>query len=115
MNGEWGQDPWVEGFLVFQRNNRFPGSTKGFPGELVVKNPSANAEDTGLIPGSGRSPGGGNGNLLQYSFMENPIEEPDGLQLMGSQESDTTECACVHESSKARDHEPQILNFYQGG
>ena len=42
---------------------------------LVVKNPPANAGDTrdsGLIPGSGRSPGVGNGNLLQYSCLENP-------------------------------------------
>ena len=43
---------------------------------LVVKNPPANAgglRDVGLIPGSGRSPGGGHGNSLQYSFLENPI------------------------------------------
>ena len=41
---------------------------------LVVKNPPANAgdiRDTGLIPGSGRSPGGGHGNPLQYSCLEN--------------------------------------------
>ena len=38
----------------------------GFPGGSVVKNPPANAEATGLIPGSGRSPGRGNGNSLQY-------------------------------------------------
>ena len=36
----------------------------GFPGGSVVKNPPANAGDTGLIPGSGRSPVGGNGNPL---------------------------------------------------
>ena len=44
---------------------------------LVVKNPPANAgdiRDTGLIPGSGRSPGGGNGNTLQYSYLENPTD-----------------------------------------
>ena len=44
---------------------------------LVVKNPPANRgdrRDQGLIPGSGRSPGGGNGNPLQYSFLENPID-----------------------------------------
>jgi len=44
---------------------------------LVVKNPSANAGDkrnTGLIPGSGRSPGGGNGNPLQYSCLENSMD-----------------------------------------
>ena len=38
----------------------------------VVKNPPANVRDAGLIPGSGRPPGEGNGNLLQYSFLENP-------------------------------------------
>ena len=40
----------------------------------MVKNPSANAEDAGLIPGSGRSPGEGNGNPLQYSWLENPVD-----------------------------------------
>ena len=43
----------------------------------MVKKPPANAEDikdTGLIPGLGRSPGGGNGNLLQYSYLENPMD-----------------------------------------
>ena len=44
-----------------------------FPGGSVVKNPPANAGDTDSIPGSGRSPGGGNGNPLQYSCLENPI------------------------------------------
>ena len=42
---------------------------------LVVKNPPANAgdiRDAGLIPGSGRPPGGGRGNPLQYSCLENP-------------------------------------------
>ena len=44
---------------------------------LVVKNPPANAEDigdTGSVPGSGRSPGVGNGNPLQYSYLENPMD-----------------------------------------
>jgi len=44
---------------------------------LVVKNPPANAGDlrtAGLIPESGRSPGGGHGNPLQYSCLENPID-----------------------------------------
>ena len=40
----------------------------------VVKNPSANAGDEGLISESGRSPGGGHGNPLQYSCLENPME-----------------------------------------
>ena len=41
---------------------------------LVVKNSSANAGDAGSIPGSGRFPGGGHGNPLQYSCLENPKE-----------------------------------------
>ena len=45
-----------------------------FPGGTVVKNPSVNAGDMALIPGLGRSPGGGNGNLLQYSCLENPMD-----------------------------------------
>ena len=46
----------------------------------MVKNLPANAgdardaRDTGLIPGSGRSPGGGHGNSLQYSCLENPMD-----------------------------------------
>ena len=43
----------------------------------MVKNPPANAgdlRDKGLIPGLGRFPGGGNGNPLQYSFLENPMD-----------------------------------------
>ena len=46
----------------------------GFKGGSVVKNPPANAGDAGdkaWIPGSGRSPGGGRGNALQYSCLEN--------------------------------------------
>ena len=46
-------------------------------GVLVVKNPPANAgdaRDMGLIPGLGRSPGVGNGNPLQYSGLENPMD-----------------------------------------
>ena len=41
---------------------------------LVVKNSSVNAGEAGLIPGSGRSPGGGHGNLLQYSCLENLMD-----------------------------------------
>ena len=44
---------------------------------LVVKNPPASAgkvRDSGLIPGSGRSPGGGNGNPLQYSCLEKSMD-----------------------------------------
>ena len=49
----------------------------GFPGGLVVKTQPDNAGDAGdvgLIPGWGRSPGGGNGNPLQSSCLENPMD-----------------------------------------
>ena len=58
---------------------------------LVVKNLPGNAGDTGdmgLIPGSGRSPGGGNGNPLQYSCLQNPMV---GYSPWGHKESDMTE------------------------
>ena len=53
---------------------------------LVVKNLSVNAGDlreSGSIPGSGRSPGGGHGNPLQYSYLENPMDS--GLKSIRSQ------------------------------
>ena len=46
----------------------------GFPDGSVVKNLPASTGDAGSIPGSGRSPGGGNGNSLQYSHLENPMD-----------------------------------------
>ena len=62
----------------------------GFPGSTVIKHPPVNpgdARDTGSIPGSGGSPGGGHGNPLQYSCLENPMTvEPCGPQSMGLQE-----------------------------
>ena len=58
----------------------------GFPGGSEVKASACNAGDLGSIPGLGRSPGEGNGNPLQYSCLENPIDgEPGGLQSTGSQ------------------------------
>ena len=48
--------------------------SRDFPGGSAVKNPSANAGDEGLIPGSGRFPGGGNGNPLQDSCLESPMD-----------------------------------------
>ena len=49
----------------------------GFPGGSVLKNLAANAGDAGdmgSIPGSGRSPGEGNGNPFQYSCLENSVD-----------------------------------------
>ena len=63
----------------------------GFPGGSEVKNLPANAGDMGLIPGSGRSPGEGNGNPFQYSRLGNPMDRGAwGVQSMESQ-SDMTQ------------------------
>ena len=47
---------------------------QGFPGGSDGKESACNAGDLGLIPESGRSPGEGNGNPVQYSCLENPID-----------------------------------------
>ena len=48
--------------------------SQGFPGGSDGKESACNAGDLGSIPGLGRSPGGGHGNPLQYSFLENPMD-----------------------------------------
>ena len=68
----------------------------GFPGGSVVKYPPANTAEAGSIPGSGRSPGVGNGNPLQCSCLENP-------QDMG------VWWAAVHGVTKSQTH-PSILS-----
>jgi len=59
----------------------------------VVKNPPANVEVSGSIPGSGRSPGEGNSNPLQYSCLGNPKDRGDWLATVhgGHKESDIIE------------------------
>ena len=63
-----------------------------FPGGSEVKASACYAGDLGLIPGSGRSPGEGNGNPLQYPCLENPMNRGSwqAIQSMGSQDSDMT-------------------------
>ena len=66
---------------------------KGFPGGSDGKESACNVGDLGSIPGLGRSPGGGNGNPLQYSGLENLHGQRSlvGYRLRGCKESDTTE------------------------
>ena len=70
----------------------------GFPGGSEVKASASSAGDPGSIPGSGRPPGEGNGNPLQYSCLENPMDREShgqrslvGYSPQGRKESDTTE------------------------
>ena len=63
---------------------------QGFPGGSVVKNLPANARNADFIPGSGRSLGEGNGNPLQYSCLENPMDRGTWwVTVHGVAESDT--------------------------
>ena len=64
-----------------------------FPGGSDNKASACNAGDLGSIPGLGRSPGKGNGNPLQYSCLENPMDQGalGGYSPWGCKESDTTE------------------------
>ena len=63
-----------QGDLKTKQSKQHLTSHKGFSGGSVVKNPPADARDLGSIPGSGRSPGGGHGNPLQCSCLENPMD-----------------------------------------
>ena len=73
-----------------------PFKELSFPGGSAVKNLPANAGDAralSSVPGSGRSPGGGNGKPLQYSCLGNPIDRGRAWRatVLGVAESDTTE------------------------
>ena len=86
---EWLIEPWSPALqadsLLFEWQGApevvviwaFMEISRGFPGGLEVKNLPADAggvEDVALIPGLGRSPGGGHDNPLQYSCLENPMD-----------------------------------------
>ena len=69
------------------------GMTVGFPGGLISKESACSTGDLGSIPGLERSPGGGHGSLLQYSFLDSPHGQRSlaGYSPWGRKESDTTE------------------------
>ena len=74
VSQEAGQVVWYSHLL--KNFPQFLSSTqsKASPGGSEVKASASNARDLGSIPGSGRSPGEGNGNTLQYSCLENPMD-----------------------------------------
>ena len=62
----------------------------GFRDGTATKESAWNAGDTGSVPGSGRSPRGGNGNPLQYSCLKNPMDR-EAYSPKGHEELDMTE------------------------
>ena len=70
----------------------------GFPGGVDSKETTCSAGDLGLVPGLGRSPGGGHGNPLQYSFLENPHGQRSlvGCNPWGCKELEMTERLSTH-------------------
>ena len=78
---------------------------------LVVKNMPAIAgdiRDTGSIPGSGRSPGGGHGNLLQYSWLENPMDRGAWQAIVHSVTKSWTRLSHL---ARTHTHSPNTLFF----
>ena len=84
---------WFLGQEDSRRRDRLPTSVFfRFPGYSVSKESPCNAGDLGSIPGLGRSSGGGHGNLLQYSCLENPHGQRSlaGCSTWGRKELDMT-------------------------
>ena len=65
---------------------------KGLPRWLSGKESAWNSGDMGLIPGLRGSSGGGNGNPLHYSCLENPVEDPGGPVVHRDTKSWTQQC-----------------------
>ena len=92
----WRQEDEQQGFLcdwLREHTWLYLIGPKGFPGGSEVKASACNIGDLGSIPGSGRSPGEGNGNPLQYSCLENPMDKRNLVDYSpwDRKESDTTE------------------------
>ena len=105
---------WKSGFrntfqkpLSLYQNYMSLSSKSGFPGGSAGKNPPANARDTGSIPRSGRSPGGWNGNPLQYPCLGNPMDRGAwwATVLVGSQRvGHDWACVCTHTHTHTHTH-----------
>ena len=89
-------------------------SWRGFPCGTAVKNPPANTGDSGSIPGSGRSPGEGNGNPLQYSCLENPIDRGAWQAIVHgvAKESDMT-WRLNHHHHTAGETPQRIMRYFE--
>ena len=75
---------------------------EGFPGDSDDKESACSAGDLGSIPGSGRSPGGGHGNPLQYSCLENPMDRGDSWATVHGVTKSQTQLCDFHQEIKSR-------------
>ena len=85
-----------------------------FQGGTVVKNPPANAgyaRDAGLIPGSGRPPGVGNGNPLQFSCLENSTDKGAWWAAVHEVAKSCAKRACTH--THTQNHEKLVTNIME--
>ena len=81
--------PYLKSEVPIKYN--FPLPSEGFPGGSDGKESACNMGDLGSIPGSGRFPGGGRDNPLQYSCLENPMRSLVGYGPWGCKELNTAE------------------------
>ena len=110
---------WIRSLCVLSEQKSFLSTAvhQGSPGGSIGQESACNAGDLGLLSGSWRTPGEGNGYPLQYSCSESPMDskEPSGLQSMGSQRvrHDWVTFTSLHRLIRA--WEAQFLNGRMAG
>ena len=120
----WAVSAWQPNSLVITRTATNPlptwgevRSEDGFPGGTLVKNPPANAgdvRDAGVILGSGRSPGVGNGTPLQYSCLKNHMDRGAWRTIVhGAAKSQMwlSRCLCAH-THRSEDYQGDALDRF---
>ena len=93
----FGKEKKSEKQLLFSCMWRVCGGGAGLPWWLSCKNPPASVGHMGSVPGSGRSPGGGNSNPLQYSYLENPMDRGAWQAVHGVTKSRTWPATKQHQ------------------
>ena len=97
------QNLHVNVYRTYIRNCQQLKANGGFPGGSVLKNSPANTGDTASVLGSGRCPGVGKGNLLQYLHLENPMyREAWQAAVHGVKELGVTEQLSMQEQKQGR-------------